>query len=475
MALSKVVELEAECPAVQDGCMVESIGVAVTDGFFAKLIEAGKMVPTTHIQSFSTVDDFQDSIKLKIARGTSNVAHLNTQLGELFVQGIPRMPKGDPQILINLQVIGRSVTATVSGHDSLYLKFEPAIWHAQNDSRRPSGDVEVRGIQEFRRVKCHICGRHNRVPYGAVVGHCAHCGAPAGGLANGESTAKSSPATEAPTTRNSELVNAMYELDGLVGLGKVKSEVKELVDYIQVQNLRRRMGRKVPEMSNHLVFVGNPGTGKTTVARLIGRIYKALGICTNGQVVETDRAGLVAEYVGQTAIKTTEKIQDALGGVLFIDEAYTLTPEDSKNDFGKEAVDCLLKSMEDHRAELVVIVAGYPQDMKRFIDSNPGLQSRFSRYVEFEDYSGVEMTQILSDLCRLNEYRMEAGVSTLLRDYFDGLARAKGKGFANGRSVRNLFEKLLRAHSTRISHRINSRLEADLDLITAEDALAVIA
>lgn len=210
------------------------------------------------------------------------------------------------------------------------------------------------------------------------------------GKPDGEAPVANAP--EGPANEQS-MQELLDELDGLVGLTEVKQDVHSLLNFIKVCNLRRERGMKVPVISYHLVFTGNPGTGKTTVARLVAKLYYHMGILPQGQLVETDRSALVAGYLGQTAIKTQKVIQSALGGVLFIDEAYSLT-NDSQDSFGKEAIETLLKAMEDHRDELVVIVAGYDALMHQFIDSNPGLRSRFSKYFRFPDYSGDEMTQI---------------------------------------------------------------------------------
>ena len=200
-----------------------------------------------------------------------------------------------------------------------------------------------------------------------------------------------------------------------------------------------------------MVFYGKPGTGKTTVARLIGEIYKALGVISKGHLVEADRAKLVAAYVGQTAIKTTEIVNNALGGMLFIDEAYTLAPADARgNDFGQEAIDTLLKLMEDHRNELVVIVAGYPQEMGRFVASNPGLQSRFNKYLSFDDYAPAELVKIFNHFCNQNDYRLTESATEKIGEFFQSAYQTRDKMFGNARLARNLFERAIESQSTRI-------------------------
>ena len=201
------------------------------------------------------------------------------------------------------------------------------------------------------------------------------------------------------------LDDLLAELNGLVGLNTVKQDVNSLIHLQEVCRIRKERGMKTIPVSNHLVFYGNPGTGKTTVARLLAKIYHAMGILSKGQLVEVDRSGLVAGYVGQTAIKVQEVVQSALGGILFIDEAYTLTSSDSGNDYGQEAVDILLKAMEDNREDFIVIVAGYPALMQRFIDSNPGLRSRFNKYIDFVDYTVPELLQIFVVMCENNGYK----------------------------------------------------------------------
>ncbi|MGR0185542.1 AAA family ATPase [Azospirillum aestuarii] len=263
----------------------------------------------------------------------------------------------------------------------------------------------------------------------------------------------------------------MKELDALVGLLPVKEEVRSLVNLVRVRRMREQQGLPVPPASLHLVFTGSPGTGKTTVARLIARIYATLGVLKQGQLVEVDRSGLVAGYVGQTAIKTSEVIQRALDGVLFIDEAYTLT-EKGGQDFGQEAVDTLLKAMEDHRDQLVVIVAGYTEKMGAFIESNPGLKSRFSRYIEFPDYDVDEMLSIADRMAAQHHFVIEDRArSEIGRALRDRLLRDQHQ-FGNARGVRNLFESILGAQANRIVT-IHTPTRDDLMTVTLDDVLSV--
>ena len=244
--------------------------------------------------------------------------------------------------------------------------------------------------------------------------------------------------------------NPNQELQSLIGLSSVKKEVESLTNFIRVQKMREEKGMKTTPISYHCVFTGNPGTGKTTVARIVAKIYKELGILQKGHLVETDRSGLVAEYVGQTAVKTNKIIDSAIDGVLFIDEAYSLV-DGSSTDFGKEAIATLLKRMEDNRDRLVVILAGYTEDMKRFIDSNPGLQSRFSRYIEFPDYSAEELFQIFKSCVKKYEYIMTDGALHILAEALQNVIKTKDKNYGNGRYVRNLFEKVIENQANRLS------------------------
>lgn len=261
--------------------------------------------------------------------------------------------------------------------------------------------------------------------------------------------------------------SATEHLNALIGLTSVKSEINSLTNYIKVQKMREGKGLKVSPVSLHCVFTGNPGTGKTTVARIVSDIYKELGLLQKGHLVETDRSGLVAEYVGQTAVKTNKIIDSALDGILFIDEAYSLV-DGGNSDFGREAIATLLKRMEDDRDRLVVILAGYTDDMKRFIDSNPGLQSRFNRYVEFPDYSAEELFQIFETSTQKYEYSLTEEASEVLKSILNNAVEHKDKNFGNGRFIRNLFEKVIENQANRISSIPNITAES-LATIEAED------
>ena len=258
------------------------------------------------------------------------------------------------------------------------------------------------------------------------------------------------------------------ELDELIGLESVKEEVHTLANFAKIQQQRKAQGLKVPKMSYHLVFTGSPGTGKTTVARIVARIYKDLGILKSGHTVETDRSGLVAEYVGQTAVKTNAVIDSALNGVLFIDEAYALVPENAGSDYGQEAISTLLKRMEDDRDKLVVIIAGYPNEMKRFIDSNPGLQSRFTRYINFPDYTEGELFDIFNLYLTKNQYTITDDAAALLKEKFSYAIATKTKNFGNARFVRNIFERAVEQQANRLSTK-RSIADEELSQLTKED------
>ena len=275
-------------------------------------------------------------------------------------------------------------------------------------------------------------------------------------------------AKEEPAQPKEKIEDILAELDGYIGLAVVKEEVHNLINMVQVYKLRREHGLPTTDMSLHMVFTGNPGTGKTTVARIMARIYHSLDILSKGQLVEVDRSGLVAGYVGQTAIKTSKVIEKAMGGVLFIDEAYALNGR-SENDFGQEAIDTILKAMEDHRDDLVVIVAGYTELMDRFIHSNPGLESRFNRFLEFADYTTDELVAIFRMQCKKGCYTLDEGVENLVRDYI-AEENADSDSFGNARGVRNIFEHILVAQNNRLAA-MEKVTKEDLMKITEEDIL----
>ncbi|WP_022763474.1 AAA family ATPase [Butyrivibrio sp. AD3002] len=281
-------------------------------------------------------------------------------------------------------------------------------------------------------------------------------------VSTGDAAPKQEQKPEEPET------DPMEDLNSLIGLSSIKHDVKELTDFAKVQKLRRDEGMKSVPVSLHLVFTGNPGTGKTTVARIISRIYKQIGVLSKGQLVEVDRSGLVAGYVGQTALKTQEKINQALGGVLFIDEAYALSQENDA--FGQEAIDTILKAMEDHRDDLVVIVAGYTEPMENFINSNPGLKSRFNKYIEFPDYSVDELEEIFNMNLKKYEYEVEEDAKKHIREMISQRKLTRLENFANAREVRNLFEEIVTNQARRIAKLENPTPE-DIKLITSEDLI----
>lgn len=260
------------------------------------------------------------------------------------------------------------------------------------------------------------------------------------------------------------------ELESLVGLESVKEEVRSLANFVKVQKSRKEQGLEVPSISYHCVFTGSPGTGKTTVARLLARIYKDLGVVKRGHLVETDRSGLIAEYVGQTAVKTNAICDSALNGVLFIDEAYALLDKGGQG-YGNEAIATLLKRMEDDRDRLVVIVAGYTDEMKDFIDSNPGLQSRFTRYINFPDYTADDLYQIYMMRADKYGYVLDDDAAEYLKQSLRETVAHKSRNFGNGRYARNLFESTITNQANRVA-KISSPNKEELTQITYSDVAA---
>lgn len=273
---------------------------------------------------------------------------------------------------------------------------------------------------------------------------------------------------EKPIEKDNELKGFLNQLSELVGLDEVKNEVNSIINLLKLQQIRKEYNLPKVPMSLHLVFSGNPGTGKTTVARLLAKIYHKLGVLSQGQLIEVDRSGLVGGYVGQTAIKTQAVIQSALGGILFIDEAYTLVRGNTSNDFGQEAIDTILKSMEDYRDDLVIIVAGYPDLMEKFINSNPGLKSRFNKYIQFDDYTPHELLCIFKTLCSHAHLTASDEVNDSALAYFQKIYETRDEKFANARGVRNYFEKAVANQANRVATYTNIS-ENDISTLILQD------
>lgn len=276
--------------------------------------------------------------------------------------------------------------------------------------------------------------------------------------------------TTKPEEKEETVEELLSELDSLIGLDGVKREVHSLINLIKVRKMRESHDLKVMDMSFHMVFTGNPGTGKTTVARLVAKIYKQLGFLSSGQLIETDRSGLVAGYVGQTAGKVTEVVKSALGGILFIDEAYALARKGMDNDFGREAIDTLVKLMEDNRDDLVVIVAGYTDEMHDFLTSNPGLISRFNKYIDFPDYTDDELMAILAMNAKKQGYVITDSANAVVRAMLEEMTVSDRLDFGNARGMRNTLEKLVQAQANRLAGMTEEITKDMLLEITEADA-----
>lgn len=264
------------------------------------------------------------------------------------------------------------------------------------------------------------------------------------------------------------LTDLLEEVNNLIGLKNVKSKVNDLIIYQKIQKMREKEGLNAVKSTLHLSFTGNPGTGKTTVARIIGRIYKQLGLLSKGHFIEVSRTDLIAGYQGQTALKVKNVIEKAKGGVLFIDEAYSITENEQSDSYGRECITELTKALEDYRNDLVVIVVGYSEPMKNFFSSNPGLKSRFNTFIEFEDYNTKELLEILISMCKNNDYDLTEKAKVKLNDFFETELQNKKENFSNGRMVRNIYDDLVMNHARRIVS-IKNITKEDLLLITDLD------
>lgn len=264
------------------------------------------------------------------------------------------------------------------------------------------------------------------------------------------------------------LQNLLNELNALVGLGSVKEKVNDLISFQRIQKLRRENNLHSSMNTLHLAFTGNPGTGKTTVARIVGHIYKKIGLLSKGHFIEVSRTDLIAGYQGQTALKVKKVIEQAKGGVLFIDEAYSITENDQSDSYGKECLTELTKALEDYRNDLVVIVAGYTEQMKKFFESNPGLKSRFNTIIEFPDYEADELENILISICKDNDYILDKKTCLIIHDYLKEQVSNKDENFANGRLVRNLYDDLVVNHARRVV-KIENPTKEDLSILISDD------
>lgn len=267
---------------------------------------------------------------------------------------------------------------------------------------------------------------------------------------------------------NRTLDELLQDLNDLVGLFKVKQQVKDLIAYQKVQKMRKLSGLSVFKKTLHLAFLGNPGTGKTTVARIVGHVYKQLGLLSKGHFIEVSRTDLIAGYQGQTALKVKKVIERAKGGVLFIDEAYSITENEHSDSYGRECLTELTKALEDYRDDLVVIVAGYTEPMKQFFESNPGLKSRFNTFIEFPDYNEKELWEILEGMCLKNNYVIETNAKQSIKAFLSECVKNKNENFANGRLVRNIFDDLIMSHARRVVN-IENPTKNDLSVIIGDD------
>ena len=328
---------------------------------------------------------------------------------------------------------------------------------------------EIRRLSDYMSMMEKFCSEYGVYVAPVPIGLTPTGGESSGTAGGAKGSGQASPdGGKAQEPKRIDADEVLAELEEMVGMQAVKKEVRMLVNLLKIQKLREEQGLKNASVSRHMVFSGNPGTGKTTVARMLARIYKSLDILPEGQLIEVDRGGLVGSYIGHTAIKTREVVQSALGGILFVDEAYALTENKGEGDFGQEAVDTLLKEMEDHRDELIVIVAGYTEPMNRFLESNPGLKSRFNKFIFFEDYSSEELVKIMDGMCKKQDYVMSDAAKEAVSAYFNERCQNKPDNFANAREARNLMEAAIANQATRLVSKKKLTKE-ELRTLEAED------
>ncbi|HYQ68819.1 right-handed parallel beta-helix repeat-containing protein [Actinophytocola sp.] len=415
-----------------------------------------------------TVDGAEQGIVVESSSGRIEETNVRNVTGDGVVIGLG----ADPEL--------RNCTVADCGQRGIYVyQYARPVIETCDVARTGHEGVAVaqQSRPEVRRCKVHDVGGVGISFAAGCAGTIDEChvdnAAPPGILvAAGATPTVTEPARRAVSSGDAGVDDLLADLDAMVGLPGVKSEVHAVVDEIQVNEWRRRAGLSVGTVSHHLIFAGAPGTGKTTVARTYGRLLKSLGVLSKGQFREVSRRDLVGQYIGHTAEKTSVVFEESLGGVLFIDEAYTLSRQSGTGgDFGQEAIDTMVKLMEDHRDEVAVIVAGYTDEMRSFLDVNPGLASRFSKTIEFENYSADDLVQIIARMVTGGDYQLDENATPLLWEYFDRIA--KDPNFGNARDARRLFEGMRKVQSQRL--RLLGRMPelTELRTLTAEDVLAV--
>ena len=409
--------------------------------------------------------DFFGDLEKAQKENQKRLDELNQTIGGLMNDGLPGSTPGGGTVMSGDMSFGSSDPNSIWNTEGGKIADKISAANAGNVSENDALAHAQDALTDAKTLLDSISGAMSGLPGFNGAG-----GTPAGTGADGKppiAVATGDPAKAAEVGKKEEPEeDPEKQLEELIGLADIKHDVKELAAFAKVQKMRKDQGMKSVPVSLHLVFTGNPGTGKTTVARILGKLYAKIGILSKGQLVEVDRSGLVAGYLGQTAIKVQEVVQSSIGGVLFIDEAYSLAQENDS--FGQEAIDTLLKAMEDHRDDLIVIVAGYTVPMQHFIDSNPGLKSRFNKYIEFPDYTTDELEQIFYLNCKKYDYIVDYRAKEKIRDMIEYRRMTKLVNFANAREVRNMFEAIITNQAARVAKMENPK-PGDLKKILAAD------